>query len=125
MTTPNDTAVQAGEKEAAAPWEWVREKINGKEQYVVLKAGPKYVLAPNLTHDGSTFVMVSPEHAALIARAPSLRSDNERLRKALRKCEEYFDQRADADQPSGLSPIPNEEMTLLAEVRAALNAEAK
>ena len=54
------------------------------------------------------------------AKCKRLGATNKALREALRECEEYFDQRADADQPSGLSPIPNEEMTLLVTVRAAL-----
>lgn len=33
------------------------------------------------------------------------------------RLEEYFDQRADADQPSGSTPTPNEEMRFLMEVR--------
>lgn len=60
---------------------------------------------------------------ASLREVGGLRAKCERLREVLRECEEYFDQRADADQPSGLSPIPNEEMTLLMEVRAALNGE--
>ena len=36
-----------------------------------------------------------------------------KLREVLLDCREYFDGRADADQPSGEQPTPNEEMTLL------------
>jgi hypothetical protein len=43
-----------------------------------------------------------------------------KIRSALQQCEEYLDQRADADcDETGF--IPNEEMTLLAEVRDALS----
>ena len=35
------------------------------------------------------------------------------IRDVLLLSADYFDERADADQPSGHSPIPNEEMTLL------------
>ena len=36
--------------------------------------------------------------------------------------EEYLDGRADCDQPSGCSPIPNEEMVLLCRLRKARKA---
>ena len=40
----------------------------------------------------------------------------------LRECEEYFDQRADAEYfPDSPSPHPNEEMKLLTEIRAFLD----
>ena len=48
-----------------------------------------------------------------------LREENERLREALDECEDYFDNRADADcDQDGF--IPNKEMQLLTTVRAAL-----
>lgn len=40
----------------------------------------------------------------------------ERLRDCLKEVREYFNQRADADQPSGSNPIPNEEMALLMQI---------
>ena len=46
-----------------------------------------------------------------------------RLREALDQCEDYFDNRADAEYfTDSPTPVPNEEMTLLAVVRAALEA---
>ncbi|MEQ8504623.1 MAG: hypothetical protein RIB80_04805 [Rhodospirillales bacterium] len=47
------------------------------------------------------------------------------LLEALRECREYFDQRADADQPSGLQPIPNEEATILVGIDAAIASAEK
>lgn len=53
--------------------------------------------------------------AHLLAAAPD-------LFEALRECEDWFDQRADADTPYGAdSPYPNEEMKMLIAVRAALS----
>lgn len=41
-----------------------------------------------------------------------------RLREVLAECEEYFDDRADADQPAGADyPTPNDEMRLLTAIR--------
>lgn len=55
----------------------------------------------------------------------SLRSELARKEEALRECEEFFDERADADQPAGCdSPIPNDEMTMLVKVRAALGDQS-
>ena len=45
----------------------------------------------------------------------------ERLRTVLGECEEYFDQRADADH-NGVSFIANDEMRLLTEIREVLPA---
>lgn len=43
-----------------------------------------------------------------------------------RYCEEYFDQRADAEYfPDSPAPHPNEEMKLLMEIRALLNPTNK
>ena len=72
----------------------------------------------------------------LMAIAGSLQAEFDRLNRLLGErevawakrgsilleCEEYFDQRADADQPPGASyPIGNEEMCLLGEIRRNLN----
>ncbi len=43
----------------------------------------------------------------------------ERLQTVLRECEEYFDQRADADH-NGVNFIANDEMRLLTEIREAM-----
>lgn len=60
------------------------------------------------------WISLNDADARLIASAPD-------LFEALRECEEFFDERADADQPAGCdSPIPNEEMKVLLKVRAAL-----
>lgn len=48
-------------------------------------------------------------------------TDTEKLIAALKECETYFDDRADAEYfPDDPSPRPNEEMKLLALVREAL-----
>lgn len=53
-------------------------------------------------------------NARLIAAAPELID-------VLRECEEYFDQRADAEYfPDSAAPHPNEEMKLLTLVRDAI-----
>jgi hypothetical protein len=43
-------------------------------------------------------------------------------RDALEAVREYLDGKADADQPSGCAPQPNEEMRLLMQVEEALRA---
>ena len=49
----------------------------------------------------------------------------EKIIDALRECEEYFDQRADAEYfTDSPSPVANEEMKLLQTVRAALSSRA-
>ena len=46
-----------------------------------------------------------------------------RMAEALDQCEDYFDNRADAEYfTDSPTPVPNEEMTLLCVVRAALEA---
>jgi hypothetical protein len=46
-----------------------------------------------------------------------------KLREALNECEDYFDNRADAEWfPDSPRPVPNAEMTLLCVVRGALGA---
>lgn len=67
-------------------------------------------------------------NAALIALAPDLATayealweERERLREILDECEDYFDNRADAEYfTDSAAPHPNEEMRLLTAVRAAL-----
>lgn len=60
--------------------------------------------------------------AAKGAEIAKLREENDRLREALDECEDYFDNRADADcDQDGF--IPNKEMQLLTTVRAALTKE--
>lgn len=50
-----------------------------------------------------------------------LSDENKRLREALDECEDYFDQRADAEYfPDSAAPHPNEEMKLLQVVREAI-----
>lgn len=49
----------------------------------------------------------------------------ERLIETLSECRDYFDDRADADQPSGECARPNEEMKLLIAVKEALSFAEK
>lgn len=49
----------------------------------------------------------------------------EHLIETLAECRDYFDDRADADQPSGEFPRPNEEMKLLMAVKEALSFAEK
>lgn len=43
------------------------------------------------------------------------------LVEALEQCAEYFNNRADCDQPSGSYPIPNDEMKLLVEIEPLID----
>ena len=54
-------------------------------------------------------------------RYEEMGSAQEELLKVLALVREYFDERADADQPAGCDcPIPNEEMTLLVAIDTVL-----
>ncbi len=54
---------------------------------------------------------------------PDLYAEVQRLREALRECEDYFDNRADAEYtPERAAPQGNEEMRMLGVVRAALGS---
>lgn len=55
----------------------------------------------------------------------ALPTATEHLIETLLECQEYFDQRADADQPSGECARPNEEMKMLVAVRQALSFAEK
>lgn len=55
----------------------------------------------------------------LLAEVRKLRAENEKLRAELAECEDYFDNRADADCDQD-GYIPNEEMKRLTSVREAL-----
>jgi len=46
--------------------------------------------------------------------------ERDELLKVLARVREYFDERADCDQPSGEAPNPNDEMTLLVAIDAVL-----
>lgn len=71
--------------------------------------------------DNTDYDEMAREMLADSASPPPPATDGDALREALEDCAEYFDQRADADQPAGcISPIPNEEMSLLIKVRNAL-----
>ena len=62
-------------------------------------------------------------YARRIARVPTLEAEVLRLREALEECEEYFDNRADADcDQDGF--IPNDEMKRLTTVRTALGKQS-
>lgn len=52
-------------------------------------------------------------------RATAAEAKNDRMSEALHECEEYFDNRADADCDQD-GYIPNDEMKMLTVVRAAL-----
>lgn len=58
--------------------------------------------------------------ALKVSQSPSCFCSTE-LRDLLVECREYLDQRADADQPSGETPSPNEEMKLLIAIDNALD----
>jgi hypothetical protein len=82
-----------------------------------------------LTSYGSCERIVSAHNKEIVyiesQIAPAIEAmlaENERLRGALEECEEYFDQRADADyQDDQLCPyVGNPEMTMLVAVRSAL-----
>lgn len=61
-------------------------------------------------------------HYDNLATIAALKAENGRLREALDECEDYFDNRADADcDQDGF--IPNKEMQLLSTVRAALTKQ--
>lgn len=63
------------------------------------------------------------EIATKDAEIARLQAENERMREALDECEEYFDNRADAEYFSDSpQPVANEEMHLLGVVRSALPA---
>jgi len=53
-------------------------------------------------------------------RYEEMGSAQDELLKVLARVREYFDERADCDQPSGAAPNPNEEMTLLVAIDAVL-----
>ena len=59
---------------------------------------------------------------AAIAGCAATRETADKVIEALEEAEEYFDNRADADQPPGSVPIPNKEMVLLCAVREALHS---
>lgn len=53
-----------------------------------------------------------------------LQAENKAMREALTECEEYFDNRADAEYfPDSPTPVVNEEMRLLTTVHAALASQ--
>ena len=53
--------------------------------------------------------------------ALAIKAERDRMEAALEECEEYFDQRADAEYfTDSPSPVGNEEMTMLVLVRQAL-----
>lgn len=72
--------------------------------------------APDLDKSFAALQAATDTACALIDK---LRAENKAMKAALEQCEEYFDNRADADGDSeGFHP--NKEMNLLTEVREAL-----
>lgn len=66
-----------------------------------------------------------PEHWHVRPKVEALRAKVARLVEALDDCEDYFDNRADADcEGDPLQFVPNKEMRLLSQVREALGREA-
>jgi len=61
------------------------------------------------------------DYVRVVRECKALQTQRAELLACLEECREYFDGRADADQPSGaVSPIANEEMVLLMKVEAAI-----
>jgi len=61
----------------------------------------------------------------LFGRYDDVCGERDELLKVLARVREYFDERADCDQPSGAAPNPNEEMTLLVAIDAVLPAPSQ
>lgn len=92
-----------------------------------------YDLAEALKHEGADKWADTPSMDIMLAALLDLRDTRAALaasreqvrvlREALESCEDYFDQRADADaQGDPMRYVGNKEMTMLGEVRAALAA---
>ena len=101
------------------PWKFIdATKVAGMQfaPKCVIKAGDKHI-ADFSWNDNSPWFPTKDEsqaNARLIACAPD-------LLEALQECEEYFDDRADAEYETGSAiPIANEEMRLLTLVRRVL-----
>lgn len=104
-------------KHTPGPWAFIdATKVAGMQfaPKCVIKAGGKQI-ADFSWNDNSPWFPTKEEsqaNAVLISSAPDLID-------ALRECEDYFDDRADADCDQD-GYIPNEEMKLLQVVREAL-----
>ena len=104
-------------KHTPGPWKFIdATKVAGMQfaQKCVIKAGGKQI-ADFSWNDSSPWFPTKGEsqaNARLIAASPD-------LLEALQECEEYFDNRADADCDQD-GYVPNKEMRLLQVVRDAL-----
>jgi hypothetical protein len=104
---------------APTPWKFGN---TGPEQRMILDANDNYVASVQIFQTprqmGEWQEQQREASAAFILRSVNSRGD---LIEALQECEEYFDQRADAEYfTDSASPHPNKEMTLLTLVRDAI-----
>ena len=124
---------QPAEKRAEptpGPWTFrcaLTPSDGGYDYGIIAKRGEKsYCIAEVIEVVDYGLHLNAEANARLIAAAPDtaaerdrLKAVNEELRTVLVECEEYFDQRADADH-NGVSFIANDEMRLLTEIRDIL-----
>lgn len=90
-------------------------RFNGSPHYLDTPFG-----VAKIAGIGNAFAMVDD----LDAHATALEAENAKLRDVLKECEEYFDQRADAEYfTDSAAPVGNAEMSMLVMVRKALNGE--
>lgn len=99
------------DKETMSKQESVKEPVKRFDLEFADPYGFREGMVLNKTEDGD-YVFYS-DYAALQQRLDAVSG-------ALRECREYFDQRADADQPIGSHPIANEELKMLILIDEAL-----
>lgn len=102
------------------PWELSRSTGNAFPYVITYPEGDGNCLDYQWSEANVEFIITAvnayDKHRALI----------ETLTAALTECEDYFDNRADAEYfTDSAAPVPNEEMTLLTLVRDALAAAKK
>lgn len=110
-------------KHTPLPWKikqgcWLASEVTGGTVGNIVSDKPYFECQAN----AELIVTAVNERQSLLDALSLSQSREELMRKALEECEEYFDGKADADQPVGCDhPIPNEEMRLLTTVREALS----
>lgn len=107
----------------ATPRPWVVENTTTERPYIRGYGGA--VVAKTYRDSVSFGALPGEANASLIVEAVNnyerLVANLAKAHEALEECWEYFDQRADADQPPGDAyPTPNEEMKLLTMVEETL-----